>query len=570
MGPFGSTAFSCQEARAIGQRLNENLTKAETCTRPGPGGVRLTYIEGWKVIQEANLLFGFNGWTQTVLSTDIRFIEETPGGRYSVCVSALVRVTLRDGAAREDRGGGTCEGMRSKGDALLKAEKEAITDATKRALKNFGPRLGLCLYDKLSVREMNRQPPRGMAPSGWVGGASGRGPQHGQAIVAAHHGRASSAPLQHTAPLAPQNRAIMAKQEQQHAPHHAGQHPRPNTGPPPSNMTTGYANRNVNTHRNSGHPNVAQPPGRQPHAPNATNGYVTRNVAPPQHTAPKTSSAMVPHRSGASSSHQQRMPTSAAGTANRNLVPPRQAAAGYAGAPSTADTPQRNAAPLAGQAHQKGAAQPPQHTSYVPPQGAAPGPQQQRVAPAHGLHRPQSAPPARRTSLPAPGASRNNHPAVPQNAGTVVQGSTNAPQQYNLNNNAMHHAPQGQPAKPYAASPVTPAGPRRPVGTARPTPPSRSGNLLNATPPTETAVTRAQPVASTRVAHGYRQQGGGAVRPNSGGARPGMAQYSGTKRPNSAVAGPATQQREQRRQRAAVVRNEIAELQNIGPEHFNN
>eukprot|EP00171_Calliarthron_tuberculosum_P013911 IDg13911t1 len=157
-GNFGENPFNGSETVAISEQLNVPLARGETCTRPGPGGARLTYIEGWKVIQQANMIFGFNGWSSKVISIDLRYLEETAAKRFNCCVCATVRITLRDGAMREDRGGGVCEGMRSKGDALLKAEKEAVTDATKRALKNFGLRLGLSLYDRKHVREMNRNP----------------------------------------------------------------------------------------------------------------------------------------------------------------------------------------------------------------------------------------------------------------------------------------------------------------------------------------------------------------------------------------------------------------------------
>lgn len=157
--PFGHDSFSDHEQATIRQKLDTGLSRNETMQRPGPGGMRITYIEGWKVIHHANQIFGFNGWSSKIVSTDIRYIDEARG-RFSACVSASVCVTLRDGASREDRGGGIAENMRSKGEAILKAEKEAITDATKRALKNFGLRLGLSLYDRQHVREMNRTQPR--------------------------------------------------------------------------------------------------------------------------------------------------------------------------------------------------------------------------------------------------------------------------------------------------------------------------------------------------------------------------------------------------------------------------
>lgn len=36
----------------------------------------------------------------------------------------------------------------------LKAQKEAVTDATKRALRSFGNMLGNCLYDKDYTKEV--------------------------------------------------------------------------------------------------------------------------------------------------------------------------------------------------------------------------------------------------------------------------------------------------------------------------------------------------------------------------------------------------------------------------------
>lgn len=86
-------------------------------------------------------------------------------------MSALVRVTLRDGALHEDVGYGALENARGKGAALdkvstllhiprahltelLQCKKEAVTDAIKRTLRNFGNVLGNCLYDKQYVSEI--------------------------------------------------------------------------------------------------------------------------------------------------------------------------------------------------------------------------------------------------------------------------------------------------------------------------------------------------------------------------------------------------------------------------------
>lgn len=46
------------------------------------------------------------------------------------------------------------ENVKSKGAALDKARKEAVTDATKRALRLFGNHLGNCCYDKDYLKEI--------------------------------------------------------------------------------------------------------------------------------------------------------------------------------------------------------------------------------------------------------------------------------------------------------------------------------------------------------------------------------------------------------------------------------
>jgi DNA repair and recombination protein RAD52 len=69
----------------------------------------------------ANEVFGFNGWSTNIVSltTDfVDFSEETK--KYSIGVTAVIRVTLRDGVFHEDVGYGMLENSKSKGAALDK------------------------------------------------------------------------------------------------------------------------------------------------------------------------------------------------------------------------------------------------------------------------------------------------------------------------------------------------------------------------------------------------------------------------------------------------------------------
>ncbi|KAF8155767.1 recombination protein Rad52 [Crassisporium funariophilum] len=136
-------------------KLNQKLGPEFISQRQGPGGPKLTYAEGWKIINLANEVFGFNGWSSSIVSLTTDFVDYTEESRrYNIGVTAIVRVTLRDGVFHEDIGYGMAENVKGKGQALDKCKKEAVTDGIKRALRNFGNLLGNCLYDKSYTAEV--------------------------------------------------------------------------------------------------------------------------------------------------------------------------------------------------------------------------------------------------------------------------------------------------------------------------------------------------------------------------------------------------------------------------------
>ena len=172
---------------ALQAKLNQKLGPEYISTRPGGNGMKLTYTEGWKVINLANEVFGFNGWSTAVVNVTCDFADYDPNTqRHSVGIAAIVRVTLRDGVYHEDTGYGVMENSKSKGAAFDKVcaipqfilephsrsfrtyprfgftpqcRKEAVTDALKRALRNFGNLLGNCLYDKEYTKEIQKVKP---------------------------------------------------------------------------------------------------------------------------------------------------------------------------------------------------------------------------------------------------------------------------------------------------------------------------------------------------------------------------------------------------------------------------
>ncbi|KAI5276324.1 hypothetical protein E4T47_00762 [Aureobasidium subglaciale] len=141
--------YTAQEIATLQSRLDKQLGPEYISTRPGNGGGKVHYLAAEKVINLANEVFGFNGWSSAIRDVQIDFCDESPTtGKINLGLSTIVRVSLRDGTFHEDIGYGHIENCKGKAAAFEKAKKEATTDALKRALRNFGNVLGNCLYDK--------------------------------------------------------------------------------------------------------------------------------------------------------------------------------------------------------------------------------------------------------------------------------------------------------------------------------------------------------------------------------------------------------------------------------------
>ncbi|KAJ3107720.1 hypothetical protein HDU97_003390 [Phlyctochytrium planicorne] len=101
--------FTEEERREIGRKLRQCLGPEYMANRPGPGGSKLTYVEGHRVIALAHEILGFDGWSHAIISSQIDY-----------------------------------------------ARKEAVTDGIKRALRSFGNALGNCVYDKESLNRVKK------------------------------------------------------------------------------------------------------------------------------------------------------------------------------------------------------------------------------------------------------------------------------------------------------------------------------------------------------------------------------------------------------------------------------
>lgn len=154
---FGQYQYTAEEHQAIQNALRQRLGPEYISSRMAGGGQKVCYIEGHRVINLANEMFGYNGWAHSITQQNVDFVDLN-NGKFYVGVCAFVRVQLKDGSYHEDVGYGVSEGLKSKALSLEKARKEAVTDGLKRALRSFGNALGNCILDKDYLRSLNKLP----------------------------------------------------------------------------------------------------------------------------------------------------------------------------------------------------------------------------------------------------------------------------------------------------------------------------------------------------------------------------------------------------------------------------
>ncbi len=140
------SAFNEEQIASLRAPLSREHVKERT-----QAGRKLSYLEGWVAIAEANRIFGFDGWNRETVECRMvcereRKIGEQQRDGWSVSYVAKARVTVGD-VVREGTGYGSGIDI-DLGAAHESAIKEAETDAMKRALMTFGNQFGLALYDK--------------------------------------------------------------------------------------------------------------------------------------------------------------------------------------------------------------------------------------------------------------------------------------------------------------------------------------------------------------------------------------------------------------------------------------
>lgn len=105
----------------------------------------MSYLETWYVIEKANEIFGFSGWSNETLVNEVVYDSEA-----MVTYKSISRVTaLIDGQTSSHTGTGFFTQTKDMGveKAHEVAGKNAEADSIKRAMYKFGYPLGLALYD---------------------------------------------------------------------------------------------------------------------------------------------------------------------------------------------------------------------------------------------------------------------------------------------------------------------------------------------------------------------------------------------------------------------------------------
>ena len=84
-------ALSDMQLRQLRAKLDARHVKTRTAN-----GTDLHYVEGWRVISEANRIFGYDAWDRRTLAT--KCVSSSGNGQRQVAAyTAKVRITVRAG-----------------------------------------------------------------------------------------------------------------------------------------------------------------------------------------------------------------------------------------------------------------------------------------------------------------------------------------------------------------------------------------------------------------------------------------------------------------------------------------
>ena len=152
--------------KALDQPLDQRLIKTRRVGGKGERGRDAPYLEGFAAIDQANRIFGYNGWGYRVEAVPqlVEVERVTDGGEVKTSSGYMVAVTVFVDGAPERTDIGFTPMAYMTADGADMAIKGAATDGLKRALRTFGPQFGNALYERDDRRqqqaEQRRPPPQ--------------------------------------------------------------------------------------------------------------------------------------------------------------------------------------------------------------------------------------------------------------------------------------------------------------------------------------------------------------------------------------------------------------------------
>lgn len=75
--PTKLSPYTVEEIATLQSRLDKQLGPEYISSRPGPSGTKIHYLAADKVINLANEVFGFNGWSSSIRNIQIDFVGST-------------------------------------------------------------------------------------------------------------------------------------------------------------------------------------------------------------------------------------------------------------------------------------------------------------------------------------------------------------------------------------------------------------------------------------------------------------------------------------------------------------
>ena len=129
-------------SRTVLRRLRQPLDPALVSERVSDDGETLRYLEGWRVIEQANAIFGHGRWGAEVVGEVAYRAVPTQRAPGAPTPQHLHGDGPRDrrGLPRALRRRRAASSRSTRAEAHATAYKAAVTDALKRALRHWGPR----------------------------------------------------------------------------------------------------------------------------------------------------------------------------------------------------------------------------------------------------------------------------------------------------------------------------------------------------------------------------------------------------------------------------------------------